>query len=834
MYSLRPAHYNILIEPDLTAFTFQGTVEITFEPSQTSADIILNALELEIEACELIDQAQTLPCRFALEPEQEILRISLPASTSSPIHIRVRYRGQINDKMAGFYRSAYRIGESEHWIAVTQFQESDARRAFPCADHPLYKATFDVALTIDANLSAISNGDSETTERLADGRQRIKFQTTPPMSTYLLFWAVGEFDFVRDSVDPRVRVAYLPGMKPYTSFGLTFGRQALRYCEQYYGIPYPLAKMDLIAIPDFAFGAMENWGAITFRENLLLYDPALTSSSGQERICEVTAHEIAHQWFGNLVTPADWKYLWLNESFATYFGFGIVNHHYPDWGVWEQFLHGQTDTAMARDALHETFPIEIPGGEHVVINAATAPLIYNKGGSILRQVEGYIGADRFQQGLRHYLKTHAYDCAASHHLWEAFEAVAQKPVNRMVQRWIEQPGFPLIEVWRDGAELCFRQQKFTYLPQDAPEDPAAVWPVPINVEVYTPDRPVATQQFLLEEPEGRISIAKDTQAFKVNTGQTGFYRVRYTQADDLQALGHLIRDRQLPPIDRWGVQSDLYALLQRGTVTLDAYLAFLDHYTDEDAFLPLISIDRNLFHAYLLLGASEGAAVMRCARDFHQKTLQRIGYRPEEGEPHTTAILRDQMLWHAAVCGDEDVQATLQRLFTQLTQGEAVHPDIMRSVMQAGALKGDKATFEWMVARMAETASEHERLNILTAWGAFSDPALLTEVRQYVLQHVPPRNQFIPLVAMAQNPHALSELWPWYLSHIDQLEQFHAILYERVIAAFVPVAGLFEADRVETFMTQYATDQPQFKDVINLSLEKMAIYLRMRTAAKTV
>jgi tricorn protease interacting factor F2/3 len=298
-------------------------------------------------------------------------------------------------------------------MAVTQFEESDARRAFPCMDHPARKATFDITIDIDPNLVAISNGAVKDQELLDNGKLRVTFEQTPKMSTYLVFFGVGEFEFIHDEKDDRVRVATLQGMQKFAHFGAELGRKSLEFSESYYGIAYPLPKMDLIAIPDFAFGAMENWGAITFRENLLLHYPEVTSKSGEERIFEVIAHEIAHQWFGNLVTPSDWRYLWLNESFATFFGFGVVDHYCPQWDTWQQFLYSQTGSALTRDALHETFAIEIPGGEHVVINASTAPIIYNKGGSILRQIQGYIGDDNFRKGLQHYLKTYAYGCAAS-------------------------------------------------------------------------------------------------------------------------------------------------------------------------------------------------------------------------------------------------------------------------------------------------------------------------------------------------------------------------------------------------------------------------------------
>ena len=298
-------------------------------------------------------------------------------------------------------------------MAVTQFEESHARMAFPCMDHPRFKATFDIEMVVDRDLTAISNGPVLEGDAC---RQRQKTGPLPKNADHVHLPSFLGSRTVRVhrgqyGKDAGPRGAALPEAKQYGAFGLDFARKSLTYCENYYNIPYPLPKMDLIAIPDFAFGAMENWGAITFRENLLLHYPGVTSKAAEVRICEVIAHEIVHQWFGNLVSPSDWKYLWLNESFATYFGFGIVDHYHPEWHTWDQFLHEQTDTALSRDAHHETVPIEIPGGEHVIINASTAPIIYNKGGSILKQIEGYIGQDGFKKGLRNYLDKFQYQCA---------------------------------------------------------------------------------------------------------------------------------------------------------------------------------------------------------------------------------------------------------------------------------------------------------------------------------------------------------------------------------------------------------------------------------------
>jgi tricorn protease interacting factor F2/3 len=644
------------------------------------------------------------------------------------------------------------------------------------------------------------------------------------MSTYLVFFGVGEFEFTVNQKDQRVRVATLPGMQEFARFGVEFGRKSLEFSESYYGIDYPLAKMDLIAIPDFAFGAMENWGAITFRENLLLHYPRVTSKSGEERICEVIAHEIAHQWFGNLVTPSDWRYLWLNESFATYFGFGVVNHYYPHWKTWQQFLFSMTASALVRDGLHETFAIEIPGGEHVVINASTAPIIYNKGGSILRQIQGYIGDENFKEGLRHYLKTYEYECAASHHLWEAFETVSRQPVSAMMQNWIEQPGYPLVTVNRRGRQLRLRQERFTYLPNDFDQ----TWQIPVHICLFLNNGTVKQTSLLLSEYEQTIDLEDDVRAYKVNDRQTGFYRVRYQDTENVAELGKLVQQKLLSPEDRWGIQNDIYALVRSGRASLRLYLEFLKTYDQEDAYLPLVSIAENLFSAYIAVNRNVRNEITAFATPKFEALLSRIGYDPAPDEDHPTALLRDRVIWYAALYGLQPARDFVSRQFSALMNGEALHPDIMKSVMQAGALTGDGQVFNWFDQRLQTSPVEHERMNILTAIGCFKDPHVIKKVQQYLLDNVPARNQFIPVVAMCENPHAVGLVWDWYVSNLDRIEQFHPMLYERVIAAIIPSAGIDRPEEVKAFFDRYLSRKDTARDVINLSLERLDINLRMR------
>ena len=827
MPKISPRRYKLHLEPDLNTFRFDGKVEIEFDAHNACDAIVLDMVDLAIWDCRMVSGDQTTACPFEVNPQKEELRILLPEALSGKIHIKISYRGIINDGMAGFYRSAYRYNDQTRYIGVTQFQESDARRALPCMDHPLHKAIFDIAMVIEPGLKAISNTAVAEKETLPDGRIRVVFEPTPIMSTYLVFFGVGDFMIEQDNLDPRIRTVTLPGMQPFARYSMEFGRKALAYCEEFYGINYPLSKLDLIAVPDFAFGAMENWGAVTFRENLLLVYPGVTSKSGKERICEVIAHELAHQWFGNLVTPSDWTYLWLNESFATYFGYGVVAHHQPQWQTWEQFLNGQTATALSRDGLHETFAIEIPGGEHVVINTSTAPIIYNKGGSILRQVEDYIGSQNFRDGLQHYLNIHSYECAASHHLWEALESVAEMPVTAMMKNWVEQPGHPLVTASRDGDRLILEQERFTYLPNDSDQR----WLIPVNISWYNQEGESRQEKVLLDETRKEITIGAGTWAYKLNSGQSGFYRVKYDDIGNLSRLCDKVTSKELSPQDRWGLQNDLFAQVRSASMPVSDYLDILAYFHDEDAYLPLTSIAANLSTAYRAVNGENRKQIADMAGPWFSTILATISFEPQPDEPHTTALLRDQLIWDAVCYDSPSAIKFAATQFKALQSGEPVHPDILRSVMAAGAMLGDDRTFEWLINRIEKAESEHERQVILAALGGFQNQSAIEETLAYVVDKVPPRNKFIPVTAMGANLSAKSIMWHWYTSQIDAIENFHPMIYERIVATVIPSVGIEKPEEVTSFFKDYMSRTQKAGDVIRLSLEKLNINLQMRDSA---
>ncbi|MBW2028349.1 MAG: M1 family metallopeptidase [Deltaproteobacteria bacterium] len=820
-----PIHYQIHLEPDLETFQFRGKVRILMHAHSPIREIRLNALDLAIWSCKLrLDETfKALP--FSLDPAREELKILLQKEMDGELDLQIDFVGCINDRMIGFYRSKYKRKDEERTLAATQFEESDARRAFPCFDHPAFKATFDIEMVIKGGHIAVSNCPVSAETPLDGNRKLVQFKTTPRMSTYLVFFAVGDFEILEDKwKDISIRVIAPHGSSKYGGFGMEFAKKSLEFSEEYFGVKYPLPKLDLIALPDFAAGAMENWGAITFRENLLLHYPHVTSKEGEQRICEVIAHEIVHQWFGDLVTPSDWRYLWLNESFATYLAYGIVDHFCPDWTPWDMFLLGQTQSALVRDALRDSIPIEIPGGEHVVINTSTAPIIYNKGGSVLRQVEAYTGGKDFDEGVRGFLRKHRYSCAASHDLWEALDENSRKPVAEMMKNWVEQPGYPIVEAQRDGERLRLSQKRFTYLPNRSRRS----WIIPLSVKVFFERGRTETIEEVFEGKEKVIEIGREPRAYKINAGQKGFYRVRYLD-DNLTELGSMAASKVLAPEDRWGVQNDLYALVKSCEVDLDVYLDFVAHYAGEDAFLPSMGVANNLLDATLIVEGPKRGRVASMARELLEGYLAGLGTEPGPGEPHSRALLRETLMWYAVIFGSGQTMSFAQDRFETLMGGGRVHPDISRTIMRVGAWNGDRKVFQWLEGRLRSSESEHERHNIITAMGCFRDPELIRTVEEYILKAIPGRNKFVPIAQLAANPFAISGLWEWYAGNLKEFEQFHPVHYERVVSSIVPVGGLGKETEVKEFFRHYEHRELTVKDVIRMSLERLDINSRLRT-----
>ncbi|MET0578842.1 MAG: M1 family metallopeptidase, partial [Ilumatobacteraceae bacterium] len=521
-----PVRYDVELGPDLSAATFEGSVAIAVDVIEPVDELVLNADELEIHEAR-VDGSDV---HWHLEPATERLVVR-PVGGLQPgrVSLVISFTGVLNDKLRGFYRSTYRddAGE-ERVIATTQMQATDCRRAFPCWDEPEFKAVFGVTLVIDPALLAVSNGPEVEREARPGGTVAVRFADTMVMSSYLVAFVVGPLE-ATEPVDVDgipLRVVHVPGKGHLAGFGLEVGAFSLRWFQTYYGIPYPSDKVDLLALPDFAAGAMENLGCITFRENLLLVDPAKATVSEQQVVVDVIAHELAHMWFGDLVTMRWWNGIWLNEAFATFMELLASDAFRPEWGRWTLFGL-ERSAAFETDSLDSTRSVEYEVRSPQDCDGMFDVLTYQKGGALLRMLEQYLGEQRFREGVSHYLRLHQHANTETNDLWDAIEETSAEPVRRMMDSWIWQPGYPLVDASLDGDELVLGQRRFAFDAATTDSDPTR-WLVPVHVRAGGDIHTV-----LLEGDEARLTLTDPAAPVVVNAGGPGFYRVAYS--DELRA-----------------------------------------------------------------------------------------------------------------------------------------------------------------------------------------------------------------------------------------------------------------------------------------------------------
>jgi tricorn protease interacting factor F2/3 len=823
---MEPLHYKIHLEPNIESFAFQGTTVIEIKAEKSVGQIILNASDLSLQSCKVKKGEKYSECTFSFDSKSEEITINLPEEMGGIIELTVDYVGKINDLMVGFYRSKYEHSGQAKYIAVTQFEEREARRAFPCFDHPSKKATFDVEFVIDENLKGIANTPIIEEKKLGNGKKLVRFERTPKMSTYLLFFGVGEFEFIEDSsARPVVRVVTTPGKIQYRNFGLQMARKSLKFGEEYTGIEFPISKCDYIAVPDFAFGAMENYGAITFRENALLVYPGVTSKPALARVASVIAHETAHMWFGDLVSPAEWKYVWLNETFASYFTYTIVNNYYPEWSVWNVFISDETVGGLERDSLIETVPVELPSDVKASINASNTEIIYSKGASILRMLVGYLGEEQFKKGVQHFLNKHKFACATSREFWAAFEEATGEPINEFAECWVYQSGYPIVEVKRRGKELLLTQQTFTFIPHKSDKS----WLIPVNIRLFFENGRTGTINTFFKDKSTCMPIPENVVAFKVNTEQTGFYRVKY-EKEMLNKLGQLVKEKKLSEMDSFGLENDFYALVKRGDYPLKDYLNFLEKFFEqEDRFLPLLDISKNLKEAYLIV-ESKREQIASLGKKIFENALQKIGFEPKDGDGLQVSTLRDILLWTAYTLGSQKAAQYGANKFQDVLDGKKVHADILSSTLRIGAATNDQA-MDYLINKLLKADTpELEKVYSLNALGCLKEKQKILAALEFNLEKVPKKNRNQMISMAGQNLAVTDYMWQWFLDNLKELEQLHPVHFERAIISIIPVCGLGKEKEVKKFFQEYMKKSEPAKDTIKMALEKLEVNSRLRNA----
>jgi len=745
-----PSRYEIRLEPDLSTFQFTGEETIAVEVGEQTDEIVLHAAELAIEAVAAEDaRGESRAATPLLEPETERLRCRFQRPLPpGPWRLRLRFRGALNDQLRGFYRSRIKGGDGreESFLAVTQFEATDARRAFPCWDEPAFKAVFQVTLVIPEGLTAVSNSRLLEARALpGTGKQTLRFAPTIPMSTYLVAWVVGRLVATerRTGGATPIRVFCAPGKERLATAALEVAAFSLSFFESYYGIPYPGDKLDLIAIPDFAFGAMENLGAITFRETALLLDEATASHAERVRVAEVVAHEIAHMWFGDLVTMAWWNGLWLNEAFATFMEVQAVDAWRPAWERWSAFSVARA-AALAVDGLGSSRPVEFPVAAPRDAEAMFDVLTYEKGGAVLRMLEQYLTPERFRAGIRRYLTAHRFGCAETADLWRALGEASGEPIPEIMDGWIFQEGYPLVqaELAEDGRGVTLAQSRFTYLPETG--GGGRGWKVPITLRAGT-DGAVQRRRILLDGPEVRLEFPAGLDWLAVNDGGHGFYRVGYGPRLLARLLGEPAA--ALLPVERFNLLNDCWAMALAGRLPLRAYLELTTRFRcEEDRHVwtvllsSLAALDR-------VIRAEARPGLAALVRDRLGEAAARLGVSPAAGEGALTRQLRGEILQLLGTLGEEPgVVAWARELYAAAARGAAsIDPDLLSAVVAILGRHGDVARYDEFLARFRAAATPQEEQRFLLGLAAFREPALVE--RTLLLALTPEvRSQDAPLL----------------------------------------------------------------------------------------
>ncbi len=841
---VRPTKYRITLAPDLSLFTFAGEEMIDLEVAQPTSEIVLNAAEISVQAASLtLPDGRVIPAaRIAPDSAAETVAFQfgekVPAGRAQ---LQLRFTGELNDRLHGFYRSHYGGPDGvQRALATTQFEATDARRAFPCWDEPAIKARFEVTLVVPSHLTAISNTTAVGETAAGPGAKRVRFAETPPMSTYLLAFLVGEFESVqaRSSSGTTVRVWATPGKAAQGRFALETSVRLLDYYNEYFGIPYPLEKLDHIAVPDFAAGAMENWGAITYRETALLVDPQSSSVGTRQRVAEVVAHEMAHMWFGDLVTMAWWDDLWLNESFASWMATKAVDRLYPEWEMWTQFIVDDVNAGLSLDGLRNSHPIEVPVHNPSEIRELFDAISYSKGASVLRMLEEFLGEETFRKGLYQYLSQHQYGNARTRDLWQALGATSRQPVEAMMDSWVKQTGYPVLQasVHRSKGQIDIQlaQQRFLYRPAEAPGEEQALWHVPVGVVGRGSE---GRDTFLMTAREQSFRLEKAAPFgdrpgwIKVNASRTGFYRVSYSPDESKRHLA-AIRSLQLPPADRLGLASDTFALARAGLVPATAVLALAQAYHKERNYSVWSDLAGGLAEMELLLCRQPFLASLQAfVRDLLRPVVRSLGWDAAPGEGHLHALLRSLALGRLGASGDARVLAEARRRFRRFLDAPAsLNPDLRATVYGLAAQGGDAATFD-ILRRLEKEATLHEeRVRLLQALARFPQRPLLERTLELSLSDEVRSQDTVALVgAVAANPYVpgLELAWDFVKANWPEFNRRYGTGGFGIMR-LVGITGYFTTserrDEVQEFFR--ANPAPAAARTIQQSLERIDVNVR--------
>ena len=836
----RPSKYRIKLQPDLKNFTFDGEQSVDLLILEATSTIVLNSIDLEISNTTLHANGTTLTSKsVTIDKDAETATLDF-GETIQPGDARLEmvFTGELNDKLMGFYRSEYTSQDGEtRYLATTQFEPTDARRAFPCWDEPAKKATFEVTLVFSDEYQAVSNTPVVEEAVPGPGLKSVRFAETPIMSTYLLVFIVGNLTSIKERADggTTVGVWTTPGKEDQASFALDTSVKLLSYFNEYFGIPYPLPKLDHIAIPDFAAGAMENWGAVTYRETALLVDPDNSSAGTRQRVAEVIAHEMAHMWFGDLVTMEWWDDLWLNESFASWMGNKAVDWLFPEWEMWTQFVNMDTNRALSLDGLKNSHPIEQAVKNPAEVSQLFDAISYSKGASVIRMLENFLGEESFRKGLNRYLSSHMYDNARTEDLWSALETESGRPVTAIMDSWVKQMGYPVLQVESDrtGGQttLSVTQERFVYdrfLGDGEPDSDSdnEVWRVPVSASQGSEESAVT----VMDGRQTQIDVPGSGDGWvKLNPLQTGFFRVNYS-TEDWQRLVPAIESLELHATDRLGVQNDAYALSRAGLLPVTQFLSLAQAYKNEGDASVWSDLASNLRDIEQLISDEAiHPAYQGFAREIFGPAARKIGWEPKPGEGHLDALLRSTVLSQAGSYHDPGVTAQASERFQKYLQDrDTLAPNLRGVVFALAAQSGGKDVYDQIWGLEGETDLAEEKIRLLMSLTRFQRPELLNSTLADSLSAKVRSQDSITLVAgVAANPKGRDLAWEFVKDNWAEFDRRYGgggFGLMRLVSICSHFNSQEKADEVDSFFAEHPA--PAAERTIRQALERVRLNIK--------
>jgi aminopeptidase N len=807
--TVMPEHYDLGFVVDLARARFEGTETIRVQIGEPTTAIVLNAAEIAFQAVTIGQGANSQTAIVSLDETKQTARLSVARPLmSGPADIRIRYSGTLNDQLRGFYLSR---GDNRRY-AVTQFEATDARRAFPSFDEPAFKATFAVTLTIDRGDTAISNGHV-LSDTPGPGRTQhtMKFSTSPKMSSYLVAMAVGNFQCMTGRADDvPIRICATPDKTHLGRIALDSAREILKFYNSYYSIAYPFGKLDVVAVPDFAAGAMENTAAIFYRETELLADADTASLATRKNIASVLAHEMAHQWFGNLVTMQWWDDLWLNEGFATWMASRPLAAWKPEWNIAvDEAL--ENETALNLDSLQATRPLRANVETPAEIDAAFDPIAYEKGAAVLRMIESYVGAETFRKGVNTYLQAHAYGNATSEDFWNAIASTSGKPVDRIMPTFLTQPGVPLVTASVDCAgartDVAVGQQRFFLDPKLTNRPSTERWQVPVCVKA---SGRTAAACDILSQPSQVIAV--DTAGCSpwvfANAGAQGYYRTEYSP-EMLRVMAARIGTDLTAP-ERLTLVADEWALVRASRHSAADYLTLASGYARESSSGVLNEVVTALafVREYLTSDATRGP-FEAFVRTLWRPLFNQLGFAAASSDGDDSRALRAVVTTALGTTGNDLEIASKARaaLDRALAGGPPLDPALAAGIVQIAAEHGDASLYDSLMAAAARAKSPDEQQLYLFAASWFHHPVIIDRALQRaVTPSMRSQDTALYLARFFANPVARPRAWSFVKAQWTALEPKIAIFNSDV--ALVGALGAFcdEASRddVKAFFTTHA------------------------------